>query len=188
MEKINKIYYRENVTFDSEVLDIMTNKDFYYAYKRSMDVYGEPTTSFSFFQNEKKTPLEELIIKYTRPFYDKQIEKFMKRANLYHNGTYSYYFWWQVYDPEVENSRHPAHDHYRCGENNEISFVHFLKTNGDKCFRFISDNKNGYEYVDEEDNDLIFFPSWVIHDVVQPESGVRAVIAGNISITSHEAW
>lgn len=153
-----------------------------------MQFYMEDCVSFSSFQNLRDTPLETRLSNHCVDFYAKIVYDFMERKNLHNNGTYSWNFWWQVYDPKVVNSKHPRHDHFSCGDDTIVSFVHFLKTNGDKCFRFVNDYNDGHSYVDEQDGDMIFFPSWALHDVLPPVTGVRAVISGNIMVTSHRSW
>jgi hypothetical protein len=187
-ERLNKVYHRENISFAENILKVLIDPNFYTSYQRTMDYYGEIVTSFSSFDNERGNPLEKVVSNYIVNLYDDRIQDFMKRNNLYTNGTYSWNCWWQMYDPNVVNSKHPRHDHYASGENVEFSFVHFLKTNGDKCFRFIGDYGENYDYVNEEDGDLIFFPSWAAHEVLPAKSGVRAVISGNIMITEHSSW
>lgn len=185
---MQRIYHRENLDFDKKILKILVDPGFYNGYQRSMNYYGEQVTSFSSFQNERGNPLEKIVSKYIVDLYSGKVQDFMNRVNLFNNGKYSWNCWWQMYDPTVVNSKHPRHDHYASGENVEFSFVHFLQTNGDKCFRFIGDYNEGYDYADEQDGDLIFFPSWAAHEVLPAKSGVRAVISGNIMITEHDSW
>ena len=68
-----------------------------------------------------------------------------------------------------------------------ISWVHFLDVPEQKCFRF-TDTKGNTLIPDEQNNgDIICFPSWVWHEVLPNNSGMRRLVtSGNIKITHYD--
>lgn len=103
------------------------------------------------------------------------------QMGMYNTTKYLYEYWSQLY---YKNVGHPPHHH----EDNEsclagrISWVHFHKTPKEKSFMFI--DCNGQVFVPEEQNegDIICFPSYLWHQVFPNKSNTqRFVCAGNIA-------
>ena len=84
------------------------------------------------------------------------------------------------------NMCHKPHNHAKLDPNfaDIISWVHFLDVPEQKCFRF-TDTKGNTLVPDEQNNgDIICFPSWAWHEVMPNETEHRRlVISGNISVT-----
>jgi len=92
------------------------------------------------------------------------------------SGESSFNYWTQVYDGE-----HNEHMHFSA--NIPISFVHFVRPTEKKCFHFVgSDGKKHYPQQDE--GDIIAFPSWALHAIDESYGNMRMTIAGNILFTS----
>lgn len=122
---------------------------------------------------------EELEIKnYLDGVYTKLVEDFMRSINLYNHSVYDFHYWWQIYSP---GSKHPPHCH--ADSSALFSWVHFLEVDElNPCFYYL-DNKNEKIYVGEKCGKMIIFPSWMLHGV-DPPNKLRAVVAGNIYLTS----
>ena len=119
---------------------------------------------------------------FLKNFYKERVDEIAKDQAFYHNSSYAYEFWLQLYN---KNATHDVHTHFGLGKNNIISFVHFLKTTDTKCLQF-TDTKE-IEIPQQEEGDFIIFPSYVSHQVVSHTSNYnRIVVAGNIKLIQHE--
>ena len=119
---------------------------------------------------------------FLKNFYKDRVDEIAKDQAFYHNSSYIYEFWVQIYN---KNSTHDIHTHFELGKNVEISFVHFLRTTNTQCLQFT--NTKEIEIPQQKDGDLIVFPSYVSHQVISHTSNYnRIVVAGNIKIIKHE--
>ena len=108
--------------------------------------------------------------------YNKILEDALSNVGIYQHVRYDYSYWAQLY---LDGGSHGIHNHT---PNFEISFAHFIKAPNESLFRFT--NTIGDYYVPKQkEGDIIFFPSWVWHEVIANESNTeRLVVAGNIHI------
>mgnify|MGYP003306524114 FL=1 len=119
---------------------------------------------------------------FLKNFYKDRVDEIAKDQAFYHNSSYVYEFWVQLYN---KNATHCIHTHFGLGKNVVISFVHFLRTTNTQCLRFT--NTEEIEIPQQEEGDFIVFPSYVSHQVVTHSSNYnRIVVAGNIKILEHE--
>ena len=65
-------------------------------------------------------------------FYKERVIEIAKDQAFFHTSEVKFHFWIQVYK---QLSYHPIHDHFGCGDDVVLSFVHFLKP-VDNCFQF----------------------------------------------------
>ena len=113
-------------------------------------------------------------------FYKERVDEISKDQFFFHTSKIHFTFWIQVYN---KLSYHPIHDHFDCGNDNVLSFVHFLKP-VENCFEFTDERQSLVPQ--QQEGDLIVFPSYVTHRVNQHNSNVnRIVVAGNIKIDQH---
>ncbi len=121
--------------------------------------------------------------------YDEIMADIVKEAGMFTSCQYMWLFWSQLY---FQNAFHGVHNHvgheesisHIKGYKDFISWVHFIKTPKQKCFRFT--DKNGKYFYPEEQNDgdLIVFPSYIWHEVLPLQTNEeRFVTAGNIAFT-----
>ena len=119
---------------------------------------------------------------FLKNFYKDRVDEIAKDQAFYHNSSYNYEFWVQLYN---KNATHGIHTHFGLGKNVVISFVHFLRTTNTQCLRFT--NTKEIEIPQQEEGDFIVFPSYVSHQVVSHTSNYnRIVVAGNIKLIQHE--
>lgn len=113
-------------------------------------------------------------------FYEQVFSRVMTDMGLEDKSRYNYTLWTQVYD-SGEQHNHGYHNHYRGGC--ILSWVHFIEPAEEDCFCFLDSNRNRIFPKQQRKNDIIFFPSWAIHEVI-PFDGKerRGVVAGNIEI------
>lgn len=111
-------------------------------------------------------------------FYKDRVDEIAKDQFFFYSSVIHFSFWLQIYD---KTSQHPIHDHFGCGDNVVVSFVHFLKPVDKNCFRFTDGRE--IEIPQQEEGDLIVFPPYVSHQVVSHTSNEnRVILAGNIDI------
>ena len=135
----------------------------------------------SFFMKENERP-----DKVHNNRYCKIVEDILKNLGLYYTTACSYTYWSQLYKKGMTHRpHHHAHTDPEKGAN--ISWVHFLDVPEQKCFRF-TDKKGNTLVPDEQNNgDIICFPSWIWHEVVPNETDKqRLVVAGNIRFTYYD--
>ena len=112
--------------------------------------------------------------------YSEIIKDITKNLGLYSTTQYTFSYWSQLYTRGIEHTRH----HHGIGDGNpHISFVHFIKPDKEKSFKFITDEKEDWTPPEQNEGDIIYFPSWCWHRVVPVQAEERLVVAGNIQIT-----
>ena len=115
------------------------------------------------------------------------VENITKNVGLYHRTKYFYTYWSQLYRKGMIHQPH-HHAHEDKMVSSEISWVHFINVPEQKCFRFTDTMGNILVPEEQNNGDIICFPSWVWHEVLSHESDdVRIVVAGNITITHYES-
>ena len=122
--------------------------------------------------------------------YKNIVDDITKKVGVHHLSRYDYTYWLQLYQV---NDYHGPHNH--AGEkgvtfkdfDSHISWVHFLDTPKQKCFRFTDTKGNTLVPDEQSSGDIICFPSWVWHEVTPLETDyLRLVTAGNISFKAHD--
>ena len=110
------------------------------------------------------------------PRYEKIIKDVLDNMGVEKYSNYTFMYWAQLY---LNDCLHGVHHHFH--EDVDISFVHFVRV--DKpLFRFVN-RKGDYYIPKQEEGDLLWFPSWVWHEVIPNKSNKeRFIIAGNINI------
>ena len=152
------ILWRHNAIFDEDLIESVIQK------VSSEKNWGTEKVSSSFWEPDIfKRP--ELII-----------QKLMKDLGLFHRASYEFSHWTQVYHLDTEVA-HRIHDHWN--PQVFLSWVHFIRTTDQDCFRFYDSDGNAF-YPPQNKGDFIVFPSWALHSVVGSKD--RSVIAGNIMI------
>lgn len=127
----------------------------------------------SFFLKEEERP--DKIWRYR---YLDIHEQILKQIGIYSTCRYEFSYWSQLYNKE---DSHRPHHHY--GQGDIISWVHFIRSSY-KAFRFNDINRNYYVPPEQEDGDLICFPSYLWHEAVTNSTDKqRLIVAGNIKIT-----
>ena len=113
-------------------------------------------------------------------FYKERVDEIAKDQFFFNGSKIHFGFWIQMYN---KLNYHGIHDHYGCGADTVLSFVHFLKP-VENCFEFTDNQKS---LVPQQlEGDLLVFPSYVTHRVKQHNSNEnRIVVAGNIRIINH---
>ena len=111
--------------------------------------------------------------------YQEIMEGVVRQIGMYTTTRYIFEYWSQLY---YRNVGHGPHQHSQPEKrtHGEISWVHFLKTPEEKNFMFL--NQDGQVFIPEEQNDgdLICFPSYLWHQVLPNKSNTqRFVVAGN---------
>ena len=120
----------------------------------------------------------------TVPFYKELISRVMLDLGLEFNSLYEFKLWTQVYEGNGVH-HHGAHNHWRGGC--ILSWVHFLEPAEKDCFCFLDSNMEPTFPKQQRKNDIIFFPSWQLHQVLPFRGDKRRVIvAGNVELTTHE--
>ena len=113
-----------------------------------------------------------------KEIYDVIVEDILKSVGVLKNVEYKHTFWAQLYQ---KGMLHAPHHH---GED-DISWVHFLNVPKEKLFRFTDTEGNVYVPQEQNNGDIICFPSWLWHEVLPNETDEdRLVTAGNIKITN----
>jgi len=182
---MNNVFWKTQLPFDPHFKEMLSTANFYDQYRFPMIVRGQRCNVLSSFRNLKRTAAEDELSMYCNNLYDMAIGDFFKRLGVYNHIRYKYYYWWQIYEHDVEEAVHPQHSHYDT-DGTVFCFVHFIRTNNEHCFRFAGPYNESDESVKEKDNDIIFFHPLLLHQALRPSNGTRIVIAGNIRITENE--
>jgi len=168
-------WYHGNVKFSSEEIEnLKSDID-----KIESEKYTEKRNCITMFFLENDLRPE---MKHKDKYID-IVEKITKNVGIYNKVRYQCTYWSQLYD---NNMCHKPHNHAKLDPNfvDIISWVHFIDVPEQKCFRFL-DNDDNFFVPDEQNNgDIICFPSWVWHEVIPNNTEHRRlVISGNISVT-----
>lgn len=136
-----------------------------------LTVRGYPASSYHFklFSRPDKIWAER---------YTKILEDLTKNIGLYSTTQYAFEYWAQLYTNGIQHKRHHHHD--VDGGHPQISFVHFIKPDKEKSFKFITNDKEDWTPPEQNEGDLIYFPSWCWHRVAPVVAEERLVVAGNI--------
>mgnify|MGYP001159654780 CR=1 FL=1 len=172
-------WFHDNIKFSSkEITDFKSNID-----KIGAEKYTEDNlciTTFVYCKDDRPD------LKYN-DMYSKIVENITKKVGIFNNILYDYTYWTQMYE---NNMRHKPHNHAKLDPKfvDIISWVHFIDVPEQKCFRFL-DNDGNFFVPDEQNNgDIICFPSWAWHEVIPNETEHRRlVISGNISVTHFDS-
>ena len=116
-----------------------------------------------------------------QPRYNEIIEEIMKSIGIQSSTRYDWDYWTQLY---FANDYHGAHTHSNLKES--ISFVHFIKPTKENNFVFLDNDGNEHVLPEQNEGDIVCFPSYIWHKVKPLKSGTRYVISGNIEITHIE--
>lgn len=114
------------------------------------------------------------------PRYKEIIKDVLDHIGVHRYSEYTFNYWGQLY---LNDDLHGVHHHFHeaVDDKVDLSFVHFVRV--DKpLFRFVN-RKGDYYIPKQEEGDLLWFPSWVWHEVIPNKSDKeRFIVAGNISI------
>ena len=171
-------WYHDNIKFSKDDLNLL---------KSEIDALREQK-----FAKGNQHISTFLLEKYERPenkyldLYKKIVEDITKTVGIYYKVTYDVSYWTQLYDNGMSHNPH-HHAMINSDWESTISWVHFLDVPEQKCFRF-TDTKGNTLVPDEQNNgDIICFPSWVWHEVLPNETNKRrVVISGNIKVTHYD--
>ena len=171
-------WYHDNIKFSKDDLNLL---------KSEIDALREQK-----FAKRNQHISTFLLEKYERPenkyldLYKKIVEDITKTVGIYYKVTYDVSYWTQLYDNGMSHNPH-HHAMINSDWESTISWVHFLDVPEQKCFRF-TDTKGNTLVPDEQNNgDIICFPSWVWHEVIPNESNVRRLVtSGNIKVTHYD--
>ena len=164
-------WYHGNVKFPDTEVDQVTRE-----LKRigtEMLVRGYPASSYHFkiFNRPDKIWAER---------YTKIVEDITKSVNIYSSTKYLFSYWSQLYSKDIQ---HTPHHHFDAVEQRgQISFVHFIRPDKEKSFRFLTHEKEDWTPAEQNEGDIICFPSWCWHRVAPVITSERLVVAGNIEI------
>ena len=112
-----------------------------------------------------------------QPRYNEIIEEIMKSIGIQSSTRYDWDYWTQLY---FANDYHGAHTHSNLKES--ISFVHFIKPTKENNFVFLDNDGNEHVPPEQNEGDIVCFPSYIWHKVKPLKSGTRFVVSGNIEI------
>lgn len=169
-------YIHGNWKLDSTQLTTLTNNVVEVAVKQEEDNF------FTTFHSKDKD-LE--CLGFLKNFYKDRVDEIAKDQLIFDHCSIGFDFWSQVY--HRTDSYHPIHDHFECGGDVIISYVHFLKPVKPDCFRFT--NEKEFEIPQQEEGDFLVFPSYVPHVVLPHNSNEsRVIVAGNIYIKAHAKY
>ena len=128
------------------------------------------------FYSSYHLPVKERPEEKLSSLYNDIFPKALNRLGLSGRSNVSVAFWMQIY--EKGGGGHGFHMHFTGNE--IISWVHFLRPTSKKCFYFIDGDGNQI-YPEQNEGDIIMFPSWALHGVdSNTEEEDRCVVAGNV--------
>ena len=131
----------------------------------------ECTTSF--FLKEQERPE-----KIWRHRYSQIQEQLLRQIGIYTTCRCEFYYWSQLYN---KGDNHCPHHHF--GDGTIISWVHFVRSPF-KAFRFTDKDLNYFIPPEQEEGDMIYFPSYLCHQAMPScTDEQRFIVAGNIKIT-----
>ena len=168
-------WFHRNIKFEKEEVDKVAKELKHVS--RELIVRDEPLLSSYHFK------LHQRPDKIWNDRYSKIMEGVVKEIGMFTTTKYTYEYWTQLY---FKNGGHPPHHHidpeqkfYGC-----LSWVHFHRTPEEHYFTFLNSDGEIYSPKEQEDGDLIVFPSFIWHQIYPNKSDVeRFVTAGNIAFT-----
>ena len=165
-------WFYKNIKFSEEDIAFLSSE------LSQLSTYGDQNkTSFVFKQQERPEML------FVERYLD-IVEDITKSCGIFHLSTFVWSFWSQLYG---KGHFHEPHNHASIGSEDfdaDISFVHFLDISEQKCFRFTDMLGNVFYPPEQSSGDIIWFPSWVWHEVMPLETDEqRLVVAGNVKFT-----
>jgi len=181
----NPIFWKTKLPFDEHYRNLLNASNFYEQYRMPFIHKGDKCNIISSFGNRKGSAAESELFEYLNTLYSMLVNDFFERLCLKEHVRYTYYYWWQLYEPDTDGSKHPRHSHW-ANDGTSWSFVHFIQTNNEYCFRFTGPYDEHDILVKETDDDVIFFHPMLLHEALQPTNGNRIVVAGNIRIDDHD--
>ena len=171
-------WYHDNVKFsENDLKELKFDIDFIGSQKYARDNLHIST----YFLDTNQRPENKYI-----DLYSTIVRNIVENVGVYDKVKYDCTFWTQLYEKGMEHRpHHHAHEDKKMGS--DISWVHFLDVPKQKCFRF-TDTKGNILIPNEQNNgDIICFPSWVWHEVIPNQTSVRrVVISGNITFTHYD--
>ena len=127
----------------------------------------------SFFLKEQERPE-----KIWRHRYSQIQEQLLRQIGIYTTCRCEFYYWSQLYN---KGDNHCPHHHF--GDGTIISWVHFVRSPF-KAFRFTDKDLNYFIPPEQEEGDMIYFPSYLCHQAMPScTDEQRFIVAGNIKIT-----
>lgn len=164
-------WFYENTQFPAEEVDNVISQIKKVAPKANA---GEPMLSSYFLESNQRPDLIWI------PRYENIIKGMVKDLGVHSTCQYRYGFWSQYYE---KDSSHHCHHHAEVGNFGSCSWVHFLRTTGEKEFTF-SDNEGNFYTPKQDEGDIIIFPSYIWHQVMPNKTNIeRFVVAGNFWLT-----
>ena len=164
-------WYHDNIKFPEREINQVVSE-----LKRlgsGLTVRGYPVTSYHFKIHSRPD-------KIWAPKYTKILEDLTKNIGLYSTTKYDFEYWAQLYTNGTKHKRH----HHGVGDGHpHLSFVHFIKPGKEQSFRFITEEGEDWTPPEQNEGDLIYFPSWCWHRVAPVLVEERLVVAGNIQFT-----
>ena len=112
-----------------------------------------------------------------QPRYNEIVEEITKSIGIQSSTRYEWDYWTQLY---FASDYHGAHTHSNLKES--ISFVHFIKPTKENNFVFLDNDGNEHVPPEQNEGDIVCFPSYIWHKVKPLKSGTRFVVSGNIEI------
>ena len=171
-------WYHDNVEFSYEDLkELKFDIDFIGSEK-----YAKENQHIStYFLKENQRPDKKY-----NDLYSTIVRNIVENVGVYDKVKYDCTYWTQLYEKGMKHRPH-HHAHEDKKMSSDISWVHFLDVPKQKCFRF-TDTKGSILIPNEQNNgDIICFPSWVWHEVIPNQTSVRRiVISGNITFTHYD--
>lgn len=113
-----------------------------------------------------------------QPRYNEIVEEITKSIGIQSSTRYEWDYWTQLY---FANDFHGSHTH--SNGKDSISFVHFIKPTKENNFVFLDNDGNEHVLPEQNEGDIVCFPSYIWHKVKPLKSGRRLAVAGNIEIT-----
>ena len=163
--------YHGNVKFpDTEVEQVINELC---KLKNYLGMFMEEEAVSSYYLDQKDRP-----DKIWQPRYNEIVEEITKSIGIQSTSRYVWDYWSQLY---FTNNFHSAHTHYQGPST--ISWVHFVKPTTEKHFMFVDNDGKEHELPEQNEGDIVFFPSYIWHRVKPLKSGRRFVVAGNIELT-----
>ena len=182
---MNNVFWLKTLPFDQHYKSMLQAPNFYEQYRYPMIIHGERCNITSSYNNHRGTAAENELNEYCINLYNDAMDDFFARLGVLRHIRYKYYYWWQIYNPDVKGSLHPKHSHWT-QDGAAFSWVHFIQTNNEHCFRFAGEYNETDVSIKEKGNEIIFFHPLLLHQAVKPTKGTRIIIAGNINITEDE--